>query len=463
MVSVDPPPSDWAVTRDIFVPRDPILDSDHGRITSAIPRIVLEGDDLGGADQPPLLDPSAGGTVTHDVDDTSMSMKEQDLFWHEVAREAPEWQHPARSYNPPPPPPHLNLSPSSVRDWVQEFWDELSFSLWRPNQLIGTLGLALILLVAVFAILSGPFTAFPNWFIQSSPDEGAPAAPAVDPKPDGDGDGNTLSSRSVDDGGPTPERSSGDDTEPGKVIAAKNTSGTKTAQPSTDLPDASAVDPGDDQPTAVTLVVSNDGLDPDNDDFPTPTTSAAAPVRYETCADAAAAGAAPIVLGEPGYRLSLDRDKDGIACGNGAAPEALGETTPDSLLTATTSTVTTPTTTTRSSTTSSQTTRPSTSASTASTSSTSTSSSTTSTTEATTTTSLLTTTAQETTTTTEAITTTTEATTTTAETTTTTVATTTTTEATTTTVQATTTTTEKSTTTGAPTTDPPVDPDSPIN
>jgi hypothetical protein len=37
-------------------------------------------------------------------------------------------------------------------------------------------------------------------------------------------------------------------------------------------------------------------------------------VYYARCADARAAGAAPLYVGEPGYRTALDRDKDGIAC-----------------------------------------------------------------------------------------------------------------------------------------------------
>ncbi|MFD7078624.1 excalibur calcium-binding domain-containing protein [Streptomyces sp. NPDC059918] len=37
-------------------------------------------------------------------------------------------------------------------------------------------------------------------------------------------------------------------------------------------------------------------------------------VYYKTCADAKAAGAAPMRRGGPGYREALDRDKDGIAC-----------------------------------------------------------------------------------------------------------------------------------------------------
>ena len=38
------------------------------------------------------------------------------------------------------------------------------------------------------------------------------------------------------------------------------------------------------------------------------------PVYYRRCDDARAAGAAPIRVGEPGYREELDRDRDGVAC-----------------------------------------------------------------------------------------------------------------------------------------------------
>mgnify|MGYP004686788785 CR=1 FL=1 len=37
-------------------------------------------------------------------------------------------------------------------------------------------------------------------------------------------------------------------------------------------------------------------------------------VYYESCADARAAGAAPLYRGQPGYRPGLDRDGDGVAC-----------------------------------------------------------------------------------------------------------------------------------------------------
>mgnify|MGYP000101825958 CR=1 FL=1 len=42
---------------------------------------------------------------------------------------------------------------------------------------------------------------------------------------------------------------------------------------------------------------------------------------YRSCAEARAAGAAPIYAGQPGYSRKLDRDGDGIACeGPGGAP-----------------------------------------------------------------------------------------------------------------------------------------------
>ena len=40
----------------------------------------------------------------------------------------------------------------------------------------------------------------------------------------------------------------------------------------------------------------------------------ASSVYYSSCADARAAGAAPLHQGDPGYRSGLDRDGDGIAC-----------------------------------------------------------------------------------------------------------------------------------------------------
>jgi hypothetical protein len=45
-----------------------------------------------------------------------------------------------------------------------------------------------------------------------------------------------------------------------------------------------------------------------------PVAQPTAGVYYANCTAARAAGAAPLHVGEPGYRSALDRDKDGIAC-----------------------------------------------------------------------------------------------------------------------------------------------------
>ena len=47
---------------------------------------------------------------------------------------------------------------------------------------------------------------------------------------------------------------------------------------------------------------------------PAPAAPPAASVYYANCTAARAAGAAPIMRGEPGYASKLDRDNDGIAC-----------------------------------------------------------------------------------------------------------------------------------------------------
>nr|WP_240194195.1 excalibur calcium-binding domain-containing protein [Gordonia sp. PDNC005] len=45
---------------------------------------------------------------------------------------------------------------------------------------------------------------------------------------------------------------------------------------------------------------------------PAPTTEPDA--SYANCSEARAAGAAPLLQGQPGYRSKLDRDGDGVAC-----------------------------------------------------------------------------------------------------------------------------------------------------
>ncbi len=47
---------------------------------------------------------------------------------------------------------------------------------------------------------------------------------------------------------------------------------------------------------------------------PEPTEDEEEDVYYANCSAARAAGAAPLYVGEPGYRRALDRDGDGVAC-----------------------------------------------------------------------------------------------------------------------------------------------------
>jgi hypothetical protein len=47
---------------------------------------------------------------------------------------------------------------------------------------------------------------------------------------------------------------------------------------------------------------------------PAPAAPAPSSVYFGSCADAKAAGAAPLYSGQPGYRAGLDRDRDGVAC-----------------------------------------------------------------------------------------------------------------------------------------------------
>jgi hypothetical protein len=66
--------------------------------------------------------------------------------------------------------------------------------------------------------------------------------------------------------------------------------------PPVDLPDPSG--PGDSGDTTTTADGGGGGGD----------------AYYANCTEARAAGAAPILRGEPGYRSGLDRDDDGVAC-----------------------------------------------------------------------------------------------------------------------------------------------------
>jgi hypothetical protein len=81
-----------------------------------------------------------------------------------------------------------------------------------------------------------------------------------------------------------------------------------TATPSTpstpDTPVTTTTDPAPPEPAATTADDSTDQ----------PSTSDGGDVYYANCAAVRAAGKAPLLRGQPGYRPALDRDHDGIAC-----------------------------------------------------------------------------------------------------------------------------------------------------
>ncbi|WP_372595183.1 DUF1524 domain-containing protein [Actinotalea sp.] len=67
--------------------------------------------------------------------------------------------------------------------------------------------------------------------------------------------------------------------------------------------------------TATATPAPTSAQEPTPSPDPAPASSApTTPVYYANCTAARAAGAAPLHLGEPGYRTRLDGDKDGIAC-----------------------------------------------------------------------------------------------------------------------------------------------------
>lgn len=81
-----------------------------------------------------------------------------------------------------------------------------------------------------------------------------------------------------------------------------------------DRPEESAPSPSDPDPGQ-----QQSERDSKDEDSTKPATTSAleSEVRYENCAQAREAGAAPLDSGDPGYRPELDDDRDGSACEQG--------------------------------------------------------------------------------------------------------------------------------------------------
>lgn len=85
-----------------------------------------------------------------------------------------------------------------------------------------------------------------------------------------------------------------------------------TSSPSPDLPRPSV--PPRPSPT-ITETVTEEVTETATKEAPDASSPASeAGVYYKNCDEARAAGAAPLIAGEPGYRPELDRDGDGVAC-----------------------------------------------------------------------------------------------------------------------------------------------------
>ncbi|MGW0036321.1 excalibur calcium-binding domain-containing protein [Gordonia sp. NPDC003376] len=96
---------------------------------------------------------------------------------------------------------------------------------------------------------------------------------------------------------------------------------TETATPSTSVPTTSAT-PTSTATTGVPNTPAEDtntprGLIPQTgtqDETTDKPAGGGGSVSYSSCAEARAAGAAPLYRGQPGYSSRLDRDGDGVAC-----------------------------------------------------------------------------------------------------------------------------------------------------
>jgi hypothetical protein len=105
---------------------------------------------------------------------------------------------------------------------------------------------------------------------------------------------------------------SAQDTKNVLLRVAKPTPATTTPPALADIPSTVETPPAEVTPDPV----PEPGPVPDPAPVEVPTPAPAPDAYYANCAEARAAGAAPMAAGEPGYRPGLDRDKDGTACDN---------------------------------------------------------------------------------------------------------------------------------------------------
>ncbi|MDH3302010.1 MAG: excalibur calcium-binding domain-containing protein [Acidimicrobiia bacterium] len=283
-MSAEPPPPDWVQSDAAFHHRRSILDGEDAGPSRSLPRVTLEA----------VPRVSTLGDSERSADDGIVST-------------------------------------------VRREWEDLAFTMLRWNQLLAFVGFVLVLALAIYGWERGTLSGMAAEISAERIEGGAPAAPKLssdqvawdDTLGEDGGDGRRSTASFASDRA-LAEAVDDEPTSGAKLFVADGKKSKRAASSSAED------EPTDDAGRDASRVAATGAADGDSANRGSttrtpvePTTTTA--VRYENCAQAAAAGAAPIQLGEPGYRLSLDRDKDGVACENGSTPEDPGDAPVDSL------------------------------------------------------------------------------------------------------------------------------------
>lgn len=284
-MSAEPPPPDWVQNDAAFHHRRSILDGEDARRSRSLPRITLEA-----VPRASLL-----GDSEQSAD-------------------------------------------AGIVSTVRREWEDLAFTMLRRDQLVAFIVFVLVLALAILGWQRGTLSEMAAEISGERFGGGVPAAPRLssdqmawdDTLADDGGDGRRSTASFASDRALAGPVDGDEPTSGAKLFVADGKKSKRAASSSAE--DESTDDAGRDASRiAATGAADDDPADRDSTTRPPGEPTTTTVVRYESCAEAAAAGAAPIRLGEPGYRLSLDRDKDGVACENGSTPEDPGDAPVDSL------------------------------------------------------------------------------------------------------------------------------------
>lgn len=221
-------------------------------------------------------------------------------------------------------------------DAIRREWDELAFTTMRQTQLVALLGVVAVLALTFYGWQRGVFSTMAAEISGGRVvADGTPSAPRLSSDQvawtdEVDDDSRRSTASFASDRAFADESDHAEPTSGAKLFVADGKKSSKASASSLPEGDSSG-DAGRRSSREVESGVGSKDTQEIDTRAQKRTGTTLAPVRYETCAEAAAAGAAPIRLGEPGYRLSLDADKDGVACETGSTPEDPGDGPVDSL------------------------------------------------------------------------------------------------------------------------------------